>query len=171
MANRLPEQIYPLRLARSSRSLKGRIRLDRMTRLARSLVSASDEVDVILDFGHDETGTSCVRGRVTGYLQLVCQRCLRPMDFSVEAEIGLAIVASEEDAEQLTSEFEPLVIKEEPISLSEMLEDELILALPIIPKHTPETCSVGVAEEMIDAEDEAPRESPFATLAQLKSDK
>jgi len=92
------------------------------------------------------------------------------MDCPVEAEIGLAIVASEKDAEQLTAVFEPLVVDEEPISLSEMLEDELILALPIISKHASGTCADGVTEKSIDAEKEAPRESPFATLAQLKSD-
>jgi uncharacterized protein len=94
---------------------------------------------------------------------------MQPMQYEVDSKLLLALVKLESKIEYLAEHYEPWLIEnDEPVKLSELIEDELILALPIIPKHT-EACLPEELWKAGDAviEDEKP-ESPFAVLSALK---
>ena len=98
-----------------------------------------------------------------------CQRCLSAVVQKVEAERDFLFVADEATAEALDedSEADVLVISRDFDALS-LVEDELILALPLVPRHEvcPEAVTMAVSDPDVDAAQERPH--PFAALASLK---
>lgn len=169
----LPERIDPLRLAETGRTLCGQVELCHLKRLAATLISAEGAAHVELDFGVDEAGVRYLSGRLRAEVELVCQRCLEPMRFELSAEPLLGIVTDAAMAERLPSQYEALIAGEKgPLLLQDIIEDELILALPIVPRHAVEACSHtgtvrGDEEGAADTEE---KDNPFAVLAALKRD-
>lgn len=177
---RLPEFIEPLRLAEKNSLLEGRVSLAKMKRIAPSLSDNKGELAVKLQFGIDDGRQANIRGRVCGDIHLICQRCMQPMTYTVDSKVSLAIVQNEAQADDLPGYYEPLVADEEGnVSLTELVEDELILALPAVvmhdikecpagdrfaPKREPQPTGVSGAEQGRDPE----RPNPFAVLQQLK---
>lgn len=142
-----------------------------MERLCGLLADDTGEVTVRLDFGIDEEGIRRVSGRLTAELRLVCQGCLEPMTYTVEASVSLAVVGNEAQAEQLPERYEPLMTEaQEPLFLQDIVEDELILALPIVARHPQGQCAATGAVGGVNANagEDGPRENPFAVLAGLK---
>jgi uncharacterized protein len=104
-------------------------------------------------------------------LPLTCQRCLGPVDTSLDVDRWFRFVADEATAEAQDDDVEEDLLAMEPRpSLFEVVEDELLMALPLVPLHA--TCPVDVVLRagdlgVLDAED-PPRKNPFAALANLK---
>lgn len=149
--------------------LRGRLTLAGMQRLADALYTPQATVDIELDFGRDEQRLPYMRGRIDAQVTVVCQRCLQPMALDLHAEPCLGIVASESEAHALPGHYDPLLVEAPPVLLSTLVEDELLLALPVVPKHADEACLARPGND--DATQEPVRKNPFAVLAQLKSSK
>ncbi|MGH8578916.1 MAG: YceD family protein [Gammaproteobacteria bacterium] len=142
----------------------GDLDLGRMGRLSSSLCRATGTVAVELQFGKDERGSRLVTGGWSTRLWLICQRCLEPMEIALSGELRLEFVqATQEWGTSL--DFEPMqVFESETVSLLEMVEDELILALPMAPMHAIADCrgiDIGPAVE---------NQNPFGVLAKLNND-
>jgi uncharacterized protein len=106
-------------------------------------------------------------------LPLMCQRCMTPVDTDVSSDRWFRFAADEATAAALDDEAEEdvLVLSSE-FDLPALVEDELLMALPLVPRH--ETCPVEVKLAVADAEFEtasAVKPSPFAALASLRLDK
>lgn len=104
--------------------------------------------------------------RAAGRLALECQRCLKPVNVAIEFERNFLFVHGEELAAQLDAETEDDVLAmPRVLDLRELVEDEMLLDMPLVPRHEvcPEPLPVRVDE---DAPDDAP--NPFAALAALK---
>ena len=172
MSDRLPTQIEPYRLAKAQRVLRGDIALGAMSRLAGSLVSEQGAVTVELRFGVDPDGITYIAGHLSGELMLRCQRCLQAMLYSIDCELNLGLVASEAQVEGLPERYEPLVVTSPTLSLSAIVEDEVILALPIVPMHADPACRPAymAADDEAGAGTETEAPNPFAVLAQLKTE-
>jgi uncharacterized protein len=174
-SERLPVHIDPIRMADTRRLLEGRIALAEMARLGESLQDSAGEVAVSLEFGTDKEGIRFMRGRIRAEVSLECQRCLETMRFPIDSEFALALVRSTVEAEALPSHYEPLLVEGEPLFLRDIIEDELLLALPIVPMHAPDECSINtsssIAADGIRKDTGATeKENPFAVLADLKKD-
>ena len=103
-------------------------------------------------------------------LPQTCQRCLGPVDVPVAFEREFRFVASEEVAavEDEASEEDVLVLSRD-FNLLELVEDQLLTALPAVPKHEvcPSTVKLQVADsDFVEEAQEKP--NPFAVLEQLK---
>lgn len=101
-------------------------------------------------------------------VRLTCQRCLQPLDEALTAERSFRFVADEAEAERQDEVSEEDVLAMPPrgrLDLLPLVEDELILALPLVPRHAHCPQPLPVPEERPD---EAPVEHPFAALAALK---
>lgn len=97
-------------------------------------------------------------------LQLTCQRCLQGVRWPVERVTQLQLVENENAA---THVDEPLVLESGGINPRAVIEDELILALPVVARHPDsEQCTPNNPAE---PEDEPPSNNPFEVLRQLKS--
>jgi uncharacterized protein len=104
----------------------------------------------------------------TARLALVCQRCLGPVDTPVQAERSFLFVADEETAARLDADTEEDVLAmTRALDLRALVEDELLLALPVVPRHDvcPEPLPLGQDDDGVEEE---PAPSPFAALAALK---
>ncbi len=105
-------------------------------------------------------------------IPMVCQRCLSPVDVSVRFARDFRFVASEALAavEDEESEEDVLVLSRN-FDLLELVEDELIMAVPPAPTHV--VCPRPVRLQAQDADFEAappPKAHPFSVLARLKKD-
>jgi len=69
-------------------------------------------------------------------LYAVCQRCLESVEHKIDATVAWAFVGSESEAALFPDEFEVLVLEDERLQPATLIEDELILALPMVPRHT-----------------------------------
>jgi uncharacterized protein len=167
MTQPLPEQIDPFRLVRQNRILKGTLELRRMERLAPLLHLTDGVADVEIEFGTDDMGVSCVRGHVKAELHFICQRCMQPMTQAIDAEVALGLVANRNDADKVAAHYEPLIVEEVPTPLLPIIEDELLLLVPIVALHEAGECE-ALPQLNIAAEPAVQRANPFAVLAKLK---
>ncbi|WP_158675229.1 YceD family protein [Thiohalobacter thiocyanaticus] len=172
MHPRLPDWIDPVTLIRQGRILEGTLPVERFTRLAEQLYDTEGEVAVELHFGRFDTGVEGITGRITGELHLICQRCLGRMRFPVQQEVRLGLVESEALIERLPEGYEPLLLTEDRLALTDLVEDELLLALADFPKHAEQECTarLGTAAETggEDAPEQETGDNPFAVLTDLK---
>lgn len=106
-------------------------------------------------------------------LPLICQRCLAPVDVTLQVDRSFRFVADEGTAlaEDNDSEEDLLVISR-TFDLPELVEDELLMEMPAVPRH--DVCPVDVKLQAADAgfdASEASKPNPFAVLQKLKGDK
>ncbi len=102
-------------------------------------------------------------------LALTCQRCLGPVDIPVSIDRQFRFVETEALAEAQDDESEEdLLVSSREFDLASLIEDEVLLALPLVPRH--EVCPVAPKLAVADPDFEAASEkpNPFAQLAQLK---
>lgn len=162
-----PDKINPWQLAAERGRLEGELPLAALPRLA-AVNRATGQVGVSLEAGIDEGGISFIRGTLQADLELDCQRCLRPFYLPMTVEVDLGLVRAEADAERLPDRYEPLLVAETGLVVADLVEDELLLALPQIPRHEDlRACEAnGYATEMPNT----PLPQPFAALASLLAD-
>ncbi|CAN5907436.1 YceD family protein [soil metagenome] len=136
----LPEYIYPARLAGQGRRLRGLMRLANMARLAEWIETRDGSVAVEAAFFDTDEGLHRAHGEVSGTLTVRCQRCMEPMELPVRSGLKLQFV---EEASKIEPEddYEIVRMTRGPTSLLEVIEDELILALPMAPMHPEGRCS------------------------------
>lgn len=162
MAEQLPDLIDPLRLVQRGADLRGSLPLAQMARVRESVLEAAGSAEVELHFCR-QGSVAAIDGRVVATLWLECQNCLQPLAWQVNSEVHLGVVASLEEAGLLPEPYEPLLLDQESrIRLLDIVEEELLLALPIVPRHR--ECCEPAAEA--GGEQKA---HPFAALAALKS--
>ncbi len=167
----LPTLIAPFKLARQGQELRGVVSVNGLERLATVLSDDKGHINVLLQFGKDQQGSNLVRGHLSTRVNMVCQRCMKPMSVNVDTNVSLAIVASEERAMQLPEGLEALIVEEEPMALARMIEDELMLALPIVTLHENRDCEPvlkKLQEETNVIEQAEKKVNPFAVLSGLK---
>jgi uncharacterized protein len=162
MSGRLPQTFQPMRLTETGAILRGSLPLTGMTRLAASLHDTAGDVEIELNFGIDDLGTRYVQGHLRTALHPVCQRCLQVFDCPLEVEILLGVVTSERAATLLPEQYDPLLLDEPSIELSSLVEDELILALPIVPMHEPADCRFDPELVEVDEQGAADTAGPAA---------
>jgi len=142
MPPELPETIDPMRLAKTGKELSGSYDLRQFDRVNASFEDGSDaQVLFKLEFSRDdENQLFSVVGDLQTTLPQVCQRCMQPMQHQLSAMIKMAIVSNEAGAENLPAEFEPYIDKGVPVKLQDFIEDELLLAMPLVSLHKELEC-------------------------------
>lgn len=172
MLSQLPEQADPLRLCEQGKGYEGRVALRGFARLAPLLTSSEGEAAFTLRFDQDDEGRARIHGHLRADLQVCCQRCMESMPLSVDTDFLLSPVSGPQEAEMLPSEYDPLLLDEQLLHPIDLIEDELILAIPPAPRHPEAECGVDLADYHQDdgtqEAAESERENPFAALQQLK---
>ena len=166
MSTDLPQVIEPIRFARTGRQLNGQFELDSMARLATQLYKNSGQVHFNVEFGHDEENeVYFISGWLEATLVIICQRCLEGLELQVKNPFKLGIVRNRNEVERLPSDYEPLMLIEDTVSLIDLIEDELLLALPIAALHDNEKCHASTETDKLS---ENEKSKPFAELEKLK---
>jgi uncharacterized protein len=194
MSEALPELLDPRRAVATGAEFAGVLPLRKLPRLREMLLNPDGFASYQLRFGRDRQGRDVVWGHVVATLALCCQRCSEALSLDVDSDISLALTEGLDEAAKLPDDYEPLLLPGRLIRASELIEDELILAVPPIARHaegqcrTPPAMSVepdrtadqalthGLPTERSKAEklDETvdrKRPNPFAGLAVLKPDR
>ena len=164
-AGSLPLHIEPFKWADRGAEVEVTLALKSFPRLLQGALSDQGEVTVRCDFARDTQGRAWLEGSATTTLSLTCQRCLEGVPVSLDAEFRLALLADEADADELSGEDDYIVVGADALSLYDVVEDELILTLPLVARH--EDCTPSyVPEPLVEAD--PPRENPFQVLAAVK---
>jgi uncharacterized protein len=164
----LPESIDLNRAARQCQSLHGRLPLARMHRLAGSLCGDAGDAEISWDFSLDEEHRIRIDGFIRAEMQLMCQRCLQAMAWKVDAPVRIALLKPGQSDANLPEDVDAQDLPvENPVALLDMVEDELILALPIVAKHP--ACPSNPCVEDAPPVVEEKRPNPFAALAVFKN--
>lgn len=178
-ANTFPTQIEPFKWAEQGFQWAGQVPLTRFVRIAREVIAPIDTqfVQVSCRLYMDEyLRVAWLDGELSTQVSMVCQRCLDPVDVPLQTSVHLALLLDERLIERLDEDADFVILSEEQvvhgtddvtnaIDLIELLEDELLLSVPISLRH--ESCE-HKHQPAIQAEPEAKRDNPFEALAGLK---
>lgn len=175
MFARLPESLDPWRSAERGLVLKGAVPLRELHRLRDLLATDSGEAAYEIRFEQDEHRRALIHGSIRAELVVECQRCLGPLTVPVAAELSLVAVQGVGEARELEEMLEPLLVEQGLCQPLDLIEEELLLALPLIPLHAQGTCqpppyrqegetAKGVAQIPADEK----RTNPFSALAEYK---
>jgi len=147
-------------------AFSGSIPLVDMPRLTSLIMSDNTSVDVDFEFTRGVYNHDAIRGQYKVGLTTQCQRCLEPMVLEIDQSFELLIDASDEDVEAF--QVDTVFTEDGYLNLCEVIEDELILALPLIMMHDNDGCNPYLKEHVDDAPPAQERPNPFAVLASLK---
>jgi uncharacterized protein len=162
----LPKDLDLRSLAARGVVIKGTASLDALPRLSESEIGLEAPVVAELQFRRDEEGRY-----VEATLTLTCQRCLDGMSLTLVAGSTTACVWNDSDAAALPSGLEPLVVGE-TADLNEIVEEELLLAVPVSPVHEKDCLIDRGGEESAKASVLSPdpgRTNPFSVLKDLRT--
>lgn len=102
-----------------------------------------------------------------GTAQLTCQRCLGPLEIPLERQARMGLIFAQADMERVPEELEPVLAPEGRTSIGALVEEELLLSLPIVPQHAEgEPCGAAEAPRKAAA-DAPPTQRPFEGLDKL----
>ncbi|MBE0468297.1 MAG: DUF177 domain-containing protein [Methyloprofundus sp.] len=169
MLDQLPEIIDPVVFAERHSHVVGPIGLQRMARLSDFLFDKEGELNVDLQF-YKEGKVPVIEGRIEGHVTLICQSCLDALPWIVDKSVKIGMVQTIEQADRLEEGFEPMVVSEQKMPLSAIIEDEVIIALPDYPRHEHSCLQYSSTQPLIDEPEEIKQQSdnPFSVLAKLK---
>ena len=139
--------------------LKGRLGMESLPRLAQSGCSSA-AFDFVLTGEINERDKPELRLAVDGSVRMQCQRCLGDVDLPLRLEARLELASSEAEILAADDDIERAVAGRD-MSVAVLVEDELILALPMVPKH--EQCRAAA-----ESDDGGTGPSAFQALAALK---
>ncbi|NJD34966.1 MAG: metal-binding protein [Betaproteobacteria bacterium] len=151
-----------LEFARSGGMLERNVRLDELPRLADLLASTEGFLSVRLEGSRDDKGKSWLQVDIAGEPVLHCQRCLGGVEFPLAISSRLQLIAPGEEwpDDDLADDSADAIEAEKALAVLSLVEEEVLLALPIAPRH--EQCNLPSG----NATENGP--SPFAALAALK---
>ena len=168
---KLPLTVDPIKDAQRRLDYQGYYAADQLTRLAESVVKVLSDAQVTLSFFIDPQKLTVMKGKASVDVELECQRCGETFKQTLECEFTYSPVSNLDKIDELPEIYEPIEFNQfGEIDLIGTIEDELIVALPIVPMHSSEHCEVSVAEQVFGElpEELAKKPNPFAVLASLK---
>lgn len=167
MIDHLPDRLDLIATAEAGRVMRGRIPVARLERVLPALISEQGELQVELNFGKDPDGTYFLAGTILGEIVMCCQRCMEGLTLPLDISFRLGLLRDEGEVDSLSGRFEPLVVTAEPAYIADIVSDEVLLALPIVPLHgESDECHADMKAYKPPQGEQ--RENPFAVLAGLK---
>jgi len=167
MSPEIPLIVEPASLAASGERLEGQLRMADLERVSDLVLNRDGTVKFDLTFMKDDHGMVNIIGKLSAQLTVRCQRCLNGMSLQVDSPIHVGVVDSPAQITELPDVLEPVVAEEHKISIIGLIEEELLLAMPLSPLHERDECP---ATRLIDKL-AVKKASPFAVLKDLKTGK
>jgi uncharacterized protein len=170
MSVTLPESVDAWRMVTARRSFQGFLPIAGLSRLGEVLAGSEGVLEYDLEFGRDTFGIAWLAVHVEAPLTLICQRTLEPFVLPVTVDTRLGLIREENEEAALLPGYEPLLVTDDRLHPAAVIEDELLLAVPLVPvspqSDWPEEGREAVAH---DAPPDTPAENPFAVLRELKT--
>ena len=172
MHGQLPASIDPIQLAERRSHLSGSLSVKHMPRLKQACFDDSGEVLVDLRFERGEgENVFLMRGHLEARLRVVCQRCLEPMPLKLETAPCLLLVRP--GAQQALDNEADILAVDKSLSLSSLVEDELLLVWPMVPTHELNQCpakayiAAPATRKDLNAT-KSEKKNPFSVLSKIK---
>lgn len=132
-----PQHLDPWRAASDEWQLQGTIPVRQLKRLHDKLemdaLSSQHEVAFSADFSTDGDGRPVIHLCLDAQVPLCCQRTLRVYDQALSSESQVVVVESDTEAELVDEDFEPVLLNEKLLAVRDLVEEELLLAIPLVP--------------------------------------
>jgi uncharacterized protein len=160
--------IHPERLSDKPQVFAGRFVPADLERLEDSLANGEGELEYRISAGLDKQQRRVVSCIIKGFAFLTCQSSLEVFRHEISVQDRLVLVERESELPgiEVESDEEDYLVAAEPVDIRDLVEDAVLLALPMVPRKPglegPQGEGKGTAE---------PKASPFAALAALKADK
>lgn len=157
--------IDSLEFSRQGKSLAGCVVVNDLPRLAESVANVEAALSWQLRGEKDEEGKLFLELAVEGVLSLICQRCLAEMALPVSVAERLLLVpdGAPWPEDELEDDSMDAIAAEREMSVLTLVEDEVLLALPVVPRHPDQ----AMCRSLVRVDEDLPA-SPFALLEQLK---
>lgn len=167
MKTRPDERLPYLDLARQGARVVRRVPADAFSRLG-EIAPGRGELCLEMVFSLDQERRPWVSGTVSVPVDATCQRCLEHFERVLEAEFSLCIVSDEQLASDLAEDVDVLVAETGAVTVADVVEDELILAVPDR-LCTAEPCPYAPPLDYpADGAEPPARDNPFSVLSDLK---
>ena len=161
-----PAVIDCLEFARSGQTQHGSLPVASLRRLEDALYDSEGDLDYELKGTRDERNRPQLSLTIEGHLHLQCQRCLGPLHYAVEIANTLLVLSEPQSDQQLADPEAPDAIESSPeLDVAGLIEDEVLLSLPLAPRHPAGVCTSRLAQR----DDSGESKSAFAKLASLKN--
>lgn len=165
----IPNKVSASSVLTHPHRFEGELSLKSLARVTEVLGGLDAPVSVALQADRD-SGYPRLHGQLQAELGLRCQRCGRKFDWTLDAAVDLRLVFSEEEEKRVLEGSDPYLIENDELPVRQVVEDEILLALPMLLRC--ESCensvmaaAAGKAAQLAEnRRKEAVRENPFAAL-------
>ncbi|EIJ36938.1 YceD family protein [Thiothrix nivea] len=178
MLNRLPVDVNPFRLVEQKKRLTGAMPFKQLPRLAEVALPETGDFAVDLEFTRSLSGLPIIVGSVRGRVVMECQRCMKPVEFPVDSDIQVALTTFQSDERPEQEGFEAWLVEDDRLFIQDFIEDEILLALPLVARHEQcepvreliEALPSEIAATQVSQTDDKPegKKNPFAVLKDWK---
>ncbi len=131
----LPQYINPVKAAQAQEKISAKVVLSKLGRLKDRVLNLDNDVAVNMVFYKDMDNYTVIDIKLNAELSLTCQRCMQPMEFAFASEGLLSPVTSDQAAKQLPGQYDPVIVVDNKIDLWELVEEEILLNLPLMLMH------------------------------------
>lgn len=163
----IPQKVRASVAIAQSQQFAGPVPVKRLPRLLSALADDAGQIDVELMVSKI-AGHATLKGQLSGTVQLRCCRCEQSYAVTLQLPMDLRLVSGEAEEKQALSECEPVVVTDDELQLHELIEDEALLGLPMLPRCDSCENSVRNAPATPAQNPQGERENPFAALKKLK---
>lgn len=167
MSNSTSGLVDPYKMAKRHMTLQDKVAVVNLQRANKLLASDAGNVEYKFDFSTDLEDLCVIHGELHGLLTMCCQRCLKNFKREVRCEFSVSPVKDDAEAKLLPSCYEPIILEDSKFDVLELLEDELILGLPIVAAHDDNELDCIQSIEIVEQE----VNRPFQILHTLQLNK
>jgi uncharacterized protein len=162
------DQVDAVLLAARAATVQAEFAVEQLPRLAEAGAQPGTLANATLRFSTFE-GKPAIDVHVAGHVVLNCQRCLQPVRIAIDESAALVVVPTLDGA--AATGFEPYEGDAEHLPLAALVEEQVLLGMPLVPMHeegTPCAREAARARPLTpDVEVQVDRQRPFANLRQL----
>jgi uncharacterized protein len=132
-----------VQFARTHGELRTSASISDLKRLAQVVLEDEEAFDIRLEGFQDNDSRPCLRLRVNGTIRVTCQRCLEPLSIQLASDRRFVLVEREDDLMDLADEDDSVesLLAEDNFDVMVLVEDEILLQLPIAPTHDADACT------------------------------
>ena len=158
-------QLYPSRLSDKPLVMEGRFQPAELDRLEDSLDNGEGELRYRITASLDRQRRKTLSCIIEGFVFLTCQNTLEAFRYDISVDDRLVLVDNESQLPPIEEEgdSEDYLVVDEPLDIRDVIEDAVLLALPMVPRKPGQEGTQGAGRETV-----VKGESPFAALAGLK---
>jgi len=162
--------IQPRKLAKKDGELRYRWQVKDFSRLDGLLYSNDGAIEIHLTGRQDNRNRCLVEAHVKADVVLECQTTFEPISYQIDTKVTYCTVIREDQITDLDEEYEPLLIEDGQVDIKEVIEDELILSLPLIANKASKEVGVQMSYGEIPIENES-KKNPFKVLENVDFNK